>query len=79
MLDVAISGLRSGSCLPDWLPERRRPAEAALTSVVATCCLLGVSARRMEKLVGTASAANQAAAPELVAIHVRYVASGHAR
>ena len=35
----------------DWLLERRRRAEAALTSVVATCYLLGVSTRRMEKLV----------------------------
>ena len=34
-----------------WLLERRRRAEAALTSVVATCYLLGVSTRRMEKLV----------------------------
>lgn len=33
--------------------ERRRRAEAALTTVVATCCLLGVSTRRMEKLVET--------------------------
>jgi putative transposase len=50
-LDVAIPKLRSGSYFPDWLLERRRRAEAALTSVVATCYLLGVSTRRMEKLV----------------------------
>jgi len=31
-LDVAIPKLRSGSCFPDWLLERRRRAEAALTS-----------------------------------------------
>ena len=46
---------QSRSCgrayFPDWLLERRRRAEAALTSVVATCYLLGVSTRRMEKLV----------------------------
>ena len=42
-LDVAIPKLRSGSYFPDWLLERRRRAEAALTSVVATCYLLGVS------------------------------------
>jgi transposase-like protein len=48
---VAIPKLRSGSYFPDWLLERRRRAEAALTSVVATCYLLGVSTRRMEKLV----------------------------
>jgi putative transposase len=35
------------------LLERRRRAEAALTSVVATSYLLGVSTRRMEKLVET--------------------------
>jgi len=50
-LDVAIPKLRAGSYFPDWLLERRRRAEAALTSVVATCYLLGVSTRRMEKLV----------------------------
>jgi putative transposase len=50
-MDVAIPKLRSGSYFPDWLLERRRRAEAALTSVVATCYLLGVSTRRMEKLV----------------------------
>jgi putative transposase len=50
-IDVAIPKLRQGSYFPDWLLERRRRAEAALTSVVATCYLLGVSTRRMEKLV----------------------------
>jgi transposase-like protein len=50
-VDVAIPKLRSGTYFPDWLLERRRRAEAALTSVVATCYLLGVSTRRMEKLV----------------------------
>src|SRR4051794_13785825 len=50
-LDVAIPKLRSGSYFPDWLLERRRRAEAALTSVGATCYLLGGSTRRMEKLV----------------------------
>ena len=52
-LDVAIPKVRQGSYFPDWLLERRRRAEAALTSVVATCYLLGVSTRRMEKLVET--------------------------
>jgi putative transposase len=50
-LDVAIPKLRSGTYFPEWLLERRRRAEAALTSVVATCYLLGVSTRRMDKLV----------------------------
>jgi transposase-like protein len=52
-LDVAIPKLRTGSYFPDWLMERRTRAEAALTSVVATSYLLGVSTRRMEKLVAT--------------------------
>ncbi|MFC5262312.1 IS256 family transposase [Kribbella qitaiheensis] len=52
-VDVAIPKLRSGSYFPDWLLERRRRAERALTTVVATCYLLGVSTRRMEKLVET--------------------------
>ena len=50
---VAIPRLREGSYFPDWLLERRRRAERALTTVVATCYLLGVSTRRMEKLVET--------------------------
>ncbi|MDN5805053.1 MAG: IS256 family transposase [Microlunatus sp.] len=52
-LDVAVPKLRSGSLYPDWLLERRKRAEQALTSVVATCYLLGVSTRRMDKLVQT--------------------------
>jgi transposase-like protein len=50
---VAIPKLRSGSYFPEWLLERRKRAEAALVSVVATCYLLGVSTRRMDKLVQT--------------------------
>src|SRR3954468_3350606 len=50
-LEVVIPKLRSGSYFPDWLLERRRRAERALTTVVATCYLLGVSNRRVEKLV----------------------------
>jgi|SRR5580765_504518 len=50
-IDVAIPKLREGSFFPDWLLERHRRAEAALTTVVATCYLLGVSTRRMDKLV----------------------------
>ena len=52
-IDVAIPKLREGSFFPDWLLTRRRRAEAALTTVVATCYLLGVSTRRMDKLVRT--------------------------
>src|SRR5688500_4883060 len=40
-----------GPTFPDWLLERRKRAERALISVVATSYLLGVSTRRMEKLV----------------------------
>ena len=50
-LDIAIPKLRQGSYFPEWLLERRKRAERALTSVVATCYLLGVSTRRMDKLV----------------------------
>jgi transposase-like protein len=50
-LDVAVPKLREGTYFPEWLLERRRRAEAALTSVVATCYLLGVSTRRMDRLV----------------------------
>jgi hypothetical protein len=49
--ELAIPKLRSGSYFPDWLLERRRRAEQALVSVVATSYLLGVSTRRVEKLV----------------------------
>jgi putative transposase len=52
-LDVAIPKLRQGSYFPEWLLERRKRAERALTSVVATCYLLGVSTRRMDKLVAS--------------------------
>ncbi len=50
-IELAIPKLRQGSYFPDGLLERRRRAEAALVSVVATSYLLGVSTRRMEKLV----------------------------
>src|SRR5215204_5074276 len=52
-IELAIPKLREGSYFPDWLLERRRRAERALTTVVATCYLLGVSPRRMERLVET--------------------------
>jgi len=52
-ISLAIPRFRQGSYFPDWLLERRRRAEAALVTVVATSYLLGVSTRRMEKLVET--------------------------
>ena len=42
-----------GTYFPAWLLERRKRAEPALTTVVATYYLLGVSTRRMDKLVET--------------------------
>jgi putative transposase len=50
-IELAIPKLRSGSYFPEWLLDRRRRAEQALISVVATCYLLGVSTRRVDKLV----------------------------
>lgn len=50
-IEVAIPKLRAGSYFPDWLLERRRRAEQALITVVATSYLLGVSTRRVERLV----------------------------
>jgi transposase-like protein len=50
-VELAIPKLRSGSYFPDWLLERRRRVEQALVSVVATSYLLGVSTRRVDKLV----------------------------
>ena len=50
-IDLQVPKLRQGSYFPGWLLERRRRAEAALVSVVATSCLLGVSTRRVEKLI----------------------------
>ena len=47
---LAVPKLRQGSYYPEWLLERRRRAERALATVVATSYLLGVSTRRVEKL-----------------------------
>jgi len=50
-VELAIPKLRQGPYFPDWLLTRRRRAEQALISVVATSYLLGVSTRRVDKLV----------------------------
>jgi transposase-like protein len=50
-IELALPKLRSGSYFPEWLLERRKRAERAMISVVATSYLLGVSTRRVEKLV----------------------------
>jgi putative transposase len=52
-VELAIPKLRAGTYFPEWLLERRSRAEQALISVVATCYLLGVSTRRVEKLAAT--------------------------
>ena len=52
-VELAIPKLRQGTYFPEWLLERRSRAEQALISVVATCYLLGVSTRRVEKLAAT--------------------------
>ncbi len=55
-LGLRIPKPRERSYFPNWLLERRRRAEEALTTVVASCYLLGVSLRRLERLaeaVGT--------------------------
>ncbi len=36
-IDLAVPKLREGSYFPEWLLERRKRAERAPTSVVATC------------------------------------------
>src|ERR1700728_2564210 len=51
-VELAIPKLRQGSYYPEWLLERRRRAERALATVVATSYLLGVSTRRVERLPG---------------------------
>jgi putative transposase len=52
-VELAIPKLRQGSYFPGWLLERRRRAEQALISVVATAYVLGVSTHRVEKLAGS--------------------------
>ena len=49
-IELAVPKLRSGSYFPDWLLSRRRRAEQALVSMIATSYVLGVSTRRVEKL-----------------------------
>ncbi|GAA1634716.1 hypothetical protein GCM10009806_00030 [Microbacterium flavum] len=44
-IDVKIPKLRQGTYFPEWLLERRRRAEAALTTVVATSYLFRMDAK----------------------------------
>lgn len=46
----ALAKPRSGSYFPEWLLQRRRRAEQALVTVVATSYVLGVSTRWVERL-----------------------------
>ncbi len=55
---MAIPKLRHGSFFPDWLLERRTRTERALTTVIATCYVKGVSTRRMNDLVATLGITN---------------------
>ncbi len=57
---MAIPKLRHGSFFPDWLLERLTRTERALTTVIATCYLKGVSTRRMNDLVGDLAVDNLA-------------------
>ncbi len=51
-IELAVPKLRQASYFPEWLlTRRRRRAEQALISVVATSYLLGVSTRRVDKLL----------------------------
>ena len=50
-VELEIPKLRKGSYFPQWLLQRRTRAEKALVSVVAQCYLLGVSTRRVTKIV----------------------------
>jgi transposase-like protein len=51
-IELAVPKLRHGSYFPSFLEHRRR-SERALASVVATSYLLGVPARRVEKLAAS--------------------------
>jgi putative transposase len=50
-IDLQVPKLRSGTYFPEWLLTRRSRAESALITVVAASYVLGVSTRRVEKLV----------------------------
>ena len=50
---LRIPRRRKGSYFPEWLLEPRRRSERALLSVVAEAYVLGVSTRRVERLMET--------------------------
>jgi transposase-like protein len=50
-VELEIPKLRQGTYFPDWLLEPRRRAERALLAVVTESYVLGVSTRRVDRLV----------------------------
>ena len=52
-IQLQIPKLRKGSYFPDWLLEPRRRSERALLAAVAEAYVLGVSTRRVERLLET--------------------------
>lgn len=52
-IDLQIPKLRKGSYFPEWLLEPRRRSEKALMAAVAEAYVLGVSTRRVERLLET--------------------------
>lgn len=65
-MDLSIPELRHSSYCPAWPLERRRRAERALTTVLATCYLLGASTLRMNTLVETLGTTSLSKSPVLV-------------
>jgi transposase-like protein len=52
-MDLQIPKLRKGSYFPEWLLEPRRRSEKALLAAIAEAYVLGVSTRRVERLLET--------------------------
>lgn len=52
-IELAIPKLRKGSYFPEWLLEPRRRSERALLAAIAEAYVLGVSTRRVERLLET--------------------------
>jgi len=50
-LEIKIPKLREGTYYPDWLLQRKRPAERALLGVVMEAYVNGVSTRKMQRIV----------------------------
>lgn len=50
-LNLAVPKLRKGSYYPEWLLDRKKPAEQAILSVVMEAYVNGVSTRKVDRLV----------------------------